>query len=277
MKDWADLTPDELQRASTTTRPPATIAWRRSPACSTPCSRSRPRRRPRPAPPEEPSVRIRSMTLDDAEAAAALSGELGYPADAAAIRARFAALDGRPEHGLLVAEDAGRVVGWVHAHDDWTLESGRTAELLGLVVTEARRGAGVGRALVAEAERWAAARGCAAAPRALERRARAHAPLLRGPGLPPGQVAARVRQGAVAQVLDLCHQIVTCATRQRAQVKDLCHPEGPRGSETWPPAVILWWGGTWWPRSSTWAFSNQLYLASAPSLSAPPACTAPTP
>jgi len=100
------------------------------------------------------------MTVADAEAAAALSGELGYPADAASVRARFAMLDGRPEHGLLVAEDAGAVVGWVHVHDGWTLESGRMAELLGLVVGEARRGAGVGRALVAEAERWAAARGC---------------------------------------------------------------------------------------------------------------------
>jgi len=106
-------------------------------------------------------VHIRPMTAADAEAAAALSGELGYPADAASVRARFAALDGRPEHGLLVAEDAGAVVGWIHVHDDWTLESGRMAELLGLVVSGARRGAGVGRALVAEAERWAVARGCA--------------------------------------------------------------------------------------------------------------------
>ncbi len=100
------------------------------------------------------------MTRDDLEDAAALSGELGYPTDTAHVRARFDALDGRAEHGLLVAEDGGGGGGWIHVHDDWTLESGRMAELLGLVVREARRGAGIGRALVAEAERWAAARGC---------------------------------------------------------------------------------------------------------------------
>jgi len=100
------------------------------------------------------------MAREDAAAVAALSGELGYPASARDVAERWDRLAGRAEHAVFVADEEGRVAGWAHVHDDWTLEAGHSAELMGLVVSEARRGAGVGRALVAEAERWARTRRC---------------------------------------------------------------------------------------------------------------------
>lgn len=108
-------------------------------------------------------MRVRPMTLEDAGTAAGLSGQLGYPATPAQIRERLAALQGDPGSAIFVAEDeAGRVVGWVHVIGRCFLETGRFAELAGLVVDAAARRGGAGRSLVAAAEAWAAGRGYAA-------------------------------------------------------------------------------------------------------------------
>jgi len=103
---------------------------------------------------------IREMTADDAAAVAALSGELGYPATAGDVTERWKMLARREDHAVFVADEGERIAGWIHVHDDWTLETGHAAELMGLVVGQASRGTGAGRALVAQAERWARARGC---------------------------------------------------------------------------------------------------------------------
>lgn len=106
-------------------------------------------------------MRVRRMTTGDAAAVAALSGQLGYPAGEEAIRRRWAAVDGEPDHALFVTETAdGRVVGWVHVHERRLMLADGMAEVLGLVVDEGERGTGVGRRLVDEAERWSLARGC---------------------------------------------------------------------------------------------------------------------
>jgi GNAT superfamily N-acetyltransferase len=106
-------------------------------------------------------MHIRPMEARDAADVAALSGELGYPAAEADVAERWRVLEGREDHAVLVAEQDDRIAGWIHVHDDWTLEAGRAAELMGLVVGTRHRGAGIGHALVAEAERWARTRGCA--------------------------------------------------------------------------------------------------------------------
>jgi GNAT superfamily N-acetyltransferase len=57
---------------------------------------------------------------------------------------------------LIVAEDSlDGVVGWLQAHAAHIVESGFRVEITGLIVSPAARRRGVGRALVAEAERWA--------------------------------------------------------------------------------------------------------------------------
>ncbi|HVL18598.1 MAG TPA: GNAT family N-acetyltransferase, partial [Gemmatimonadales bacterium] len=62
------------------------------------------------------------------------------------------------EHQLVVA-DHGELAGWIHAAEQDLVETERRCEILGLVVDGRRRRSGVGRQLVAEAERWAASRG----------------------------------------------------------------------------------------------------------------------
>ena len=102
------------------------------------------------------------MTLQDAEAVAALSGQLGYPSTPAEIGRRFRALDGSPDSQVLVAEgESGMVIAWIHVCATRHLESDSVAEVVGLVVAEDARGRGIGRALMAEAERWSLGRGYA--------------------------------------------------------------------------------------------------------------------
>src|SRR5215831_2760936 len=66
------------------------------------------------------SMKTRPMAPDDLADVSRLSGELGYPLDAEEARRRFDALSPR-KHGLYVAEDDGRVVGWIHVSVEETL------------------------------------------------------------------------------------------------------------------------------------------------------------
>jgi GNAT superfamily N-acetyltransferase len=68
---------------------------------------------------------------------------------------RLEAFAGNPDEAVLVAEERGVVAGWIHVGVVRSLESVPFVEIRGLVVTGARRGRGIGGALVAEAEAWA--------------------------------------------------------------------------------------------------------------------------
>ncbi len=88
---------------------------------------------------------------------AALSQQLGYPVTPAELEARFERLSGARSHALFVAGEP--VGGWLHVEQRDSLESGESAEIVGLVVDDRRRREGLGRALVARAEVWAKERG----------------------------------------------------------------------------------------------------------------------
>jgi GNAT superfamily N-acetyltransferase len=106
------------------------------------------------------TVIIREAQLTDAPKLAELSGVLGYPASADAMAGRLERLLGREEDIILVAEAPSiGVIGWLHASEHELLETGRHAEILGLVVDAEHRGSGVGRDLIARVESWAASRG----------------------------------------------------------------------------------------------------------------------
>ena len=104
------------------------------------------------------SVTVRSATAADAEALAPLLGELGYPADVAAVSSRLARMLGRDDQRVLIAEDDTGALGALALHFFPMLEYEHDAALItALVITERSRGGGVGRNLVERAEELARA------------------------------------------------------------------------------------------------------------------------
>ena len=101
---------------------------------------------------------IRFVTSADAEAIARLTEQLGYSATPEAVRARLhAAAQGQQD--VFVAEEEGRVAGWLHIVGCERLQSAPFAEIAGLVIDEAYRAQGVGTALIEAAEAWARQQG----------------------------------------------------------------------------------------------------------------------
>ncbi|HWE25550.1 MAG TPA: GNAT family N-acetyltransferase [Myxococcales bacterium] len=100
-------------------------------------------------------MRIRPASIEDAALLAPLCEQLGYPTTAEQIVARLRSILRSRTQAVFVAEAGGRIAGWIHVHESLTVESGPDAEIGGLVVDETARRQGIGRALVAEARRWA--------------------------------------------------------------------------------------------------------------------------
>lgn len=102
------------------------------------------------------------MAAKDADCVAALATQLGYPSTADEIHQRFGRIAGNDLHAVFIArsEDC-QVVGWLHVFVCHLMESDPYAEIGGLVVDERRRGVGIGRLLLEQAETWARAKDCA--------------------------------------------------------------------------------------------------------------------
>lgn len=105
---------------------------------------------------------MRPARLADAPALAQLTTQLGYPVDAAAQEERLAAVMAAPDdHLVLVAVDqTDRPIGWAHVERVRMLEASRRADLMGLVVDEGHRSAGIGSALLRATEARARQWGC---------------------------------------------------------------------------------------------------------------------
>jgi GNAT superfamily N-acetyltransferase len=103
---------------------------------------------------------IRDARPADAEAIAHLLTQLGYPSDAEAVESRLDRLLIVGDR-VVVAELSGTVVGLAHLQVTPAIERDRPAAKVGaLVVDEAHRGHGIGRALVDAMEEEARRRGC---------------------------------------------------------------------------------------------------------------------
>lgn len=106
---------------------------------------------------------LRPPHAADANDLASLLGQLGYPADPREIPARLSAFASGSTAIARVAELQGRVVGLATAHVIRSVHKPEVVAMLTvLVVDERARGSGVGRAMVREAEAWAAAQGASA-------------------------------------------------------------------------------------------------------------------
>lgn len=112
------------------------------------------------------TVTVRRATADDWEAAAGLLAELGRPPvvgtdTADAHRVAFAGYLDRSDAVALVGEAGGEIVGFCDLEFRTRLNFlEREAWIPDLIVAEQARSGGVGAALLAEAERIAAERGC---------------------------------------------------------------------------------------------------------------------
>ena len=98
---------------------------------------------------------IRQIVPSDAEAAADLSEQLGYPVSPAEMQQRIEALGNQPGHAVFVACAGPNVVAWIDIGIVQHLQVEPYAEIGGLVVAANHRSNGLGRDLVQKAEQWA--------------------------------------------------------------------------------------------------------------------------
>ena len=103
---------------------------------------------------------IRQGVAGDAAAVRPLLGQLGYDLEEPEIERRIARIAGAAGHCLLVAEDnEGRPVALLHVFGRAALEKPPEAVVQALVVRDGVRRRGLGRAMMALAEKWAVERG----------------------------------------------------------------------------------------------------------------------
>lgn len=102
-------------------------------------------------------MHIRPAQASDAASLASLAVQLGHAATDAATVAQRLAATGATDFGIsLVAEDAQGVVrGFARAMPQHFVVDAPFVELAALVVDDAARGSGVGKALLAAVEAWA--------------------------------------------------------------------------------------------------------------------------
>lgn len=127
------------------------------------------------SPSSEIDLNVREALPSDAARIVALAAQLGYDVPLAHAGATLEARDAEGEVLVAIVSRVG-VVGWVDVRIHHNLLTSREAVVEGLVVDEEFRGAGIGGELLAEAERWAGARGCGSVRvRSNAMRERAHA------------------------------------------------------------------------------------------------------
>jgi ribosomal protein S18 acetylase RimI-like enzyme len=107
------------------------------------------------------SLRVREAEPGDLAAITRLVGQLGYPSSESAVAGRLERLAEDPRSWVFVALDGEQLIGLASVHVMPILErDDPTARITAMVVDEAARRSGVGRALLERLEEAARAEGC---------------------------------------------------------------------------------------------------------------------
>lgn len=104
-------------------------------------------------------VATRLACMDDVSEVARLCTQLGYPVTAEEMAARMSVVISAGDSRVFVVAEGVRLLGWIAIDLRVSLETGRKAEIVGLVVDAGARRLGVGRALTEAAEDWARQQG----------------------------------------------------------------------------------------------------------------------
>lgn len=104
-------------------------------------------------------ISIRDLIAEDIPAARELLAQLGYRMAVKEVRRRYDAVVRSANHALIVAERDGSMIALCHVYARPALDKPPEAVVQALVVDQTRRGGGVGKLMMAAAERWAAERG----------------------------------------------------------------------------------------------------------------------
>ncbi|MEP6882576.1 MAG: GNAT family N-acetyltransferase [Dokdonella sp.] len=105
-------------------------------------------------------VIVRSAREGDAAEIANLATQLGYPSTEADISRRLQSIQSSDGASVIVAEyGGGGVCGWIMVASVESLTAPTRAQVAGLIVDQARRGLGIGAALLQAAVNWARIKG----------------------------------------------------------------------------------------------------------------------
>jgi GNAT superfamily N-acetyltransferase len=110
--------------------------------------------------PDNKAISVRPISPQDAEAAAELSGQLGYKNSAATMRNRIEKLlCNSKSQAAFVACIGAEVVAWIEIAIVQHLQSEPHTVVGGLVVRDSMRSRGIGSRLLSEAEEWSRKQG----------------------------------------------------------------------------------------------------------------------
>lgn len=99
-------------------------------------------------------IRYRIASTTDSSEIARLSGQLGYNVEKNQVIERLNKIVDQKDHVVFVAEIEGKLIGWIHAHGRYLIESPPYVEIGGLIVDSTFRGQKIGKFLVERCEEW---------------------------------------------------------------------------------------------------------------------------
>ncbi|PGZ89000.1 GNAT family N-acetyltransferase [Bacillus sp. AFS029533] len=99
-------------------------------------------------------IKYRIASTNDSSEIARLSGQLGYNVEKDEVIERLNKIINQNDHVVIVAEIESQLIGWIHAHGRYLIESPPYVEIGGLIVDSTYRGQKIGKLLVERCEEW---------------------------------------------------------------------------------------------------------------------------